>query len=509
MPLLSWVAQEARASLANTRTEFVLFRRAAALRNALPPKCGDDALDAVYRTPVVRVEQNAIHGRPLLMLYDQGVAQMLTRSSLRFVPFPFSVATSVFQHLETADPLMEWREMGQHGLLHSLVYTPALWALLRTEDHAPSDPDDLLRYDVVVPVHYLFRKYRTMLFIILSGDHAASLEAEMDADVEPEWMKERNDMDASYALFCARCKEERIAVAKQHMAELEQRRALLDDVPGSDAAYDELRAKKRKEVDAAPEEKRESLVHKLASWERSMESVRDEGWATVRAAHEERFEQWRKTNAELEASDYASRVPVERNDFPAMHAQAIKQRATHRRQQERRLEKQRRLQAQWELQLGQLFEKQSKLLKQQRVALRERYAQAKDEDEVVHLLHMYTVGVLNAIEMMLMTLMRIPVNLRTGLQTSMEEPRADLEPAGVSERRALWATTTAQKALEQRRTLDATGEMQPDWIFPPAMPGELLTACTGPDSYVAILRWALDNWRDNDGEGETKEGDAK
>ena len=459
------------------RRKFALFRDVRAIQEALHPPCGHKDLDAVYRTPVATVHHNEHHNRWLLKLDEERTQKVLTRSALRFVPFPYANARPVIEYMEENDPWMEWMEMGQAGLLQCAVFTPPLWVLLRTTDYTDKD---VAMFDVAVPVHYLYRKYRTALFIIINGDHTATLEQELEDDKPLDWMVEK-DLDRAYELFVARAREQRQLIVAQHERERDMHRASVKDIPASREEFEKERAQ------------RYADDPKTQQWVQRVEAIED--LAVARRQAEEALQQWEKNDAVLNDAEYVQRAPVDREHFGDFRDQAVKQRIEFRKKLQARLDRQRKVEEHWQRQLGSLFARHSSLLSGQRQAMRESVAAAKDDVQVHAALFFYTVSVINALEMMLMTLCRIPLNLRQSLQTAMLEPPSELVPNEVGKQCDAFASVTATKALEQR-TLDGRSDKDPDWIFPPDTPDDLLSACHSVRDYERVLKWLLDNWKE-------------
>lgn len=477
----------------NVQPEFLLFRRREWLRRAQPPPCSEQHLNAVYRCPLVRVENNETFNRWVVCLEEARLTRVLTRSALQFVPFPFSRAQSVLDHIDKEDPDMQWIEMGQAGLAHTVIYTPPLWLLLKTERYGCEDDRDLAKFDVTVPAHYYYRQLRIVLFMLTRGDHTSVVEEELAAEEEPEWMRHGSDMDKAYELFCLKSKEMRKAYLEMYRKELDYRQRALDQLPWSDKEYLQWMECFQKRVEE--DEDREKASNEYAAWMRAMESVKDDfPAAKERALANHRS--WLQTNAEFEQEDYVDTPPVERKFFPQFFAQTVQARTRKIKALEAKLERQTKIQDDWEAQLSSLFERHCKLMTMQRNALRDRYLQRdrNNKEQLRELLHMYTVGIINATEMLLMTLCHIPLNLRQSLQTNMSQPPPELVSNEVAKACDDFAAKTATAAIEQRHNNKHEPQNRTDWIFPPALPEELLSDCKTAVDYYNILEWLLDNW---------------
>ena len=483
--------------------EFIPFRRAEWLRRALPPPSGNAALDGAYRTPLVCAQKNDHLGRWVLHLDEERLRHVMTRSALRFVPFPFAALKETHEHMNKADVDMEWSEMGQAGLSQAIVYTSPLWVLLRTEKYNCADPLDLPCYDVVIPVHYYYRQLRQLLFIITRGDYTVATQDKLDAEVQPDWLFERSDMAKAYKLYCVKAREMRQAYVCQYRKELDFYENALAMIPRDKSHFDQINVEFVHKLEALENGSREYLDvgGQWSAWLRSVPTNEeresrsdDEHYVAMRAEAEDHHAKWLKRNTEFAREAYVDESPVSSENFAAYHKQEVRARNARIKALEAHLERQTAVQDGWLRQLEKLFTEHGKLMTMQRRALKARYA--ADKDTVREHLFAYTVAILNATEMMVMTLCSIPINLRKCLQTSMAVPPTELIPSHVSQARDDFAAETARRAVEQREAMSGKPEGSTDWVFPPTVPAELLQECKSGGDYERILLWLMEHWDD-------------
>jgi hypothetical protein len=146
----------------------------------------------------------------------------------------------------------------------------------------------------------------------------------------------------------------------------------------------------------------------------------------------------------------------------------------------------RAMQTAWNRQVEELFTSYGDLARLQTETMRANWARDRDPFE----LSLMTVHMINNAEMMLMTLMNVPVNLRAGLQTQLSLPPSTYVPESLASETGVYAMQTAAAGVDQRET-PAEGPL----IFPPDVPMELLKAVVDEASYNAVLVYILDTWK--------------
>lgn len=420
-----------------TRDDFILFRRKTAIERALPPKCGQETLDIVYQSPLVCVEFSATHNRFLVSLYNRGLAQVLSRHALRFVPFPFDECKEWFDEFSEKQPLVESIEMGLSGIPQIMVYTPPLWVLLRT---ARFKDADIAKYDVVVPIHFLHHQYRLMLRVISDADFTSELEdcLDVERDGMASWVTE-DDTDKAYDIYCKQQYDVRTEAIKEFRSN-----------------------QQRLENESLSDDQRASL------------------------------EEWIESNRFVTADDFLTRVPVPREAFDLHRERILKTRQKNISHFEEEIARKKKLEAKWQEAIDGLFSKYLRLTTLQRKTLRDNYAAEKEKEHpnIDAVLRDYGVDILNALEMQLMTIMSIPANLRLRMQTHKAAPLPEFIPQQLSAVCDRFSANVAACELEQRKTASDKG------CFSVALPTEMLEECKTAADYNRMLVWMLDNWSD-------------
>lgn len=508
---------------------FVPFRSRAWRSAAAPPLPDDAALAEVYRRCGF-VRTLCRDGMWTATIDERALAATMSRSMLRFVPFPFAAGNRLCRERLRVDPLHEARVLCGHNIAAINVYTPPLWLLLRvaagSNDH----------YDVTVPAQYLFFMYHSMFLSLAAIDFDPPL---ADAPELPAWA-EGEPTDAAFELFCAAADRNAIEFHLQHCLTVHSH--VLQAEPGPPLPPDAVRANLDRVVgystEAVPLDELCDAFPPFRHWtptDADIAVVMEQERIQRRFAHYEAMYASGDAAVELEPAVVAERMSAIA-DAPLTPDQAVAlyrhygnivaeaptaaelaalaatlaprrgpmtaaTRAIAREQFEPRrnevraqikltadyIEKTRERNAHkqkaWTKQITRLQREIDSLARAQFEQARERW---RADDAELSDLAFSTVQTINNIEMALMVMINVPLDMRKCLQTLPAEPRSEHTVAD---------TTAAcnDYAAKIMAAIAAQPSDAADRLFPAAFPRELFTASDAA-GFNAALMHRLRNW---------------
>ena len=509
---------------------FTLFRSRGELESrgqTLPDESEAPTLARVFRNLVCRVQRAPSGGSWVVALDQAALRAALSRNALRFVPFNFRAAQFPLYQLAKCDRFFEAREIGRSGIPQVWVYTPALWLLLTAElpnkegeSATPAAPD---WRDIVVPAHYLYYWYRLVLLFISEVDFTSGVSDVMARRDPPEWA---TTADTVRALELWR--EQRRAMADSEAAN-HVRRALVLSTPLAYVTWrrltsptaDELAECEREFATAYPTAVRDSSDPRRLVWSSppascgantevlAMRMVRAIPTAALPSldAIGELAELAGDAEAVRRVHEYLASVPstttasagAEEPLTPAQFAEMRRLEVASCRRQAaslgRMVERRRNMQTQYDLQVDRVFDRFTALSTRRMEDLRRHHAAAGAARDPTALFG-YAVHMINVVEQIIMTLVRVPVPLRARFSTPVVPVRPEYVPSDMSSRCDEYARTVASAALEQRATVTGdTPPLDPERaVLPARVPDEMLRTCQTADDYMRVLYYVLDTW---------------
>jgi hypothetical protein len=460
-----------------------MFRSRAALAAAAAPinAHDDELIPKVFgKTLVLRVDR--IENIWVVALHEQAVRAALSRNAIRFgLPFNFEGAKYPICALAEQDPDYEMREVGRACLPEVLVYTPPLWALLRT----PTKTTEPLWLEATVPVHFLYHWYRIVLLFLATADYRSSLYDEMLNLELPVWVTEP-DLEVAHGKW--RAERER----NRREADRDVARQMC--LSSRDAAH-EVWVKTCTPTDdqlaaAAGEPYSAQRITGLIGAAMPASAEVYEVWcrhappfekATV-DMHEayEGFKQRVEKDAAL--------PEISRKDFVELRQDTTYGVKKQQKKLDAMREKRAEMQKQYEEQTEAMLKRYDSLCAHHLADLRRRHAASRTPMN----LHVYAVCILNVIEDTIMALMGVPTNLRQRFHTPLTPPPPHHTTDDLRAQCDFLATEVVKAAARKRAK---GGEvLERGWVLPARVTDAELAACTTADAYSEILMRLLDTW---------------
>jgi hypothetical protein len=177
--------------------------------------------------------------------------------------------------------------------------------------------------------------------------------------------------------------------------------------------------------------------------------------------------------------------------FPFLHADTRVRIAERRKSHAAQLAVRERRQAAWDAQMEKLFVQHAKLAQIYASELHKQWAATRDTAD----LELFTLRMINIVEMMLMAVMDVPLNLRAGMQTPISLPTGDeYTSADAVAQCDVLAARIAAAALRQRAS-DPPPADDEQRIFPAVVPDPLLAAVANAADYMRVLTCVVDAWK--------------
>jgi len=492
--------------------DFRPFRGAAWRRAYRAPLPTDDTLNAIYAPCGWVGVAEAAPGDHVVRFDAAAATALLPLRSMRCVPFPFDSAAvrCAVNEILQRDPLRAAREIWRYNVAPIVVYTPPLWLLLTAA--APNEC-----CDVVVPAQYLLDNYR-MILQLLAGHSFSPLHAP-PTPAPPAWATEP-DIRAAYALF--RASKELIAAQLQQPDNAIKRvcDSIKDAAPGVDDLYAafvsmhtpaaetsaatpaepsapaepiaaaapsaadtpaELSAPTPAEPSAtepsAPAEP--DAAEPSAAAEPDAAEPSAPAPAATHAAEPSAAEP--SAAAEPDAAEPSAPTPAELppladddvlgDDMPVlvfrgMRYDAVKNSEKMQRQYEKALETRRKMDDAWQRQIGQIFDRYETLAVEQLMQFLDDDGDVGDKTRIAEL----TVDTLNNMEMMLSSIIGVPVEQRRDVQTSKIRPLDEHVLPRVRDHCAELARRAITDASVQRAAHTVKAVADSAWLLPPTLP---------------------------------------
>lgn len=468
---------------ATVETTFTTFRSRAMMTAAAAPLPADDDLIRKIYAPsyVCRVE--LCSGVWVVALHEPSVRATLSRNALRFVPFNFKGAEHPIREIARRDPYNEMREIGRSCLPETLVYTPPLWLLLNTDPESTT-PE---WFEAVVPVHYLFYWYRTVMMFLVYADYQSSLYDEMVDLSPPQWVTEP-DMKRAHALW-AEARETNRRQADRDVS----RQMCLQSRSTALEVWRRVRSPADAEADAVTADAKEYTPKRLVTL--MFEDIPPSAevyavWLTHATPDADATKQMEAAYTEFSArvqEDTLER-PLTSEEFQDLRVQTAYAIRQKKKQVDQMREKRAEMQKQYEEQTETMLRRYDALAARHLADLRANHA----KERLAMNLHVYAVNMINVVEDVLMGLIGVPTNLRQAFHTQLSPPDARHIPAGVTDQCDFLASEVVKAAARKRA--EGGEALARGWVLPPRVPDAALAACTTADAYSEILLSLLDTW---------------
>lgn len=474
--------------------EFRPFRGAAWRRAYRAPLQTDDTLNAIYAPCGWVSVSEAAPGDHVVRFATAAATALLPLCSMRCVPFPFNSAAvrCAVSEILQRDPLRAAREIWRYNVAPIVVYTPPLWLLLTA-----AAPDECC--DVVVPAQYLLDNYR-MILQLLAGHSFSPLHAP-PTPAPPAWATEP-DIRVAYALF--RASKELIAAQLQQPDNAIKRvcDSIKDAAPGVDdlyAAFASMHTPAAETSAATPvaETSAPTPAEPIAAAAPNAADTPAEPSAptpaepSTAAPAAEPSAAAEPDAAEPSAPTPAELPPLADDDvlgddmpvlvFRGMRYDAVKNSEKMQRQYEKALETRRKMDDAWQRQIGQIFDRYETLAVEQLMQFLDDDGDVGDKTRIAEL----TVDTLNNMEMMLSSIIGVPVEQRRDVQTSKIRPLDEHVLPRVRDHCAELARRAITDASVQRAAHTVEAVADSAWLLPPTLP--LDGGDDAIDAFEAIL----------------------